>query len=141
MSMARGDIEILPPGEQASIRLDRDRIDEDEAFERLDKLSRLLDTALLIPGTNIRFGLDAVIGLVPGIGDMISTALSSYLIYEAHRLGISKLALARMIGNAAIDGVVGIVPLVGDAFDVAFRANRRNMRILQEQLERKRRRR
>ena len=84
--MARGDVEILAPGEMPSESAE-------EVFERLDKLSKLLDTAILIPGTNIRFGIDALIGLVPVVGDMITTAISSWLIYEAHRLGISRFAL------------------------------------------------
>jgi hypothetical protein len=130
--MALGDVEILAPGERPPASVD-------ETVEKLDGLSRLLDTMFVVPGTNIRFGLDAIIGLVPGIGDMITTAMSSWLIYEAHRLGISRWALARMIGNVAVDGVIGSIPIVGDAFDVAFRANRRNMRILREQLARKRR--
>ena len=130
--MARGDVEILAPGEMPSESAQ-------EVFERLDKLSKLLDTAILIPGTNIRFGIDALIGLVPVVGDMISTVISSWLIYEAHRLGISRLALWRMMGNVAIDGVVGAIPFLGDAFDIAFRANRRNMRILQDQLAKRRR--
>ena len=129
--MARGDVEILAPGDMPSESAQ-------ETFERLDKLSKLLDTAILIPGTNIRFGVDALIGLVPVVGDMISTAMSSWLIYEAHRLGISRLALWRMLGNLAIDGVVGAIPFLGDAFDVAFRANRRNLRILRDQLARRR---
>jgi hypothetical protein len=111
----------------------------EDRLARIDALSRLLDTAFVIPGTNIRFGVDALIGLVPVVGDMISTAISSWLIYEAHRLGISRFALWRMVGNVAIDGTVGAIPFLGDAFDIAFRANRRNMRILQDQLARRRR--
>lgn len=130
--MAR-DVEILLPGEQPAASLT-------ETLERLDQLSKLLDTVFVIPGTNVRFGIDALIGLIPVIGDVITTALSSWLIYEAKRLGVSRFALARMIGNVAIDGVIGAVPLVGDAFDVAFRANRRNMKILRDQLARRARR-
>jgi hypothetical protein len=130
--MARGDVEILAPGEMPAASAE-------ETFERLDRLSKLLDTAILVPGTNIRFGLDALIGLVPVVGDMITTAISSWLIYEAHRLGISRFALMRMMGNVAIDGVVGAIPLFGDAFDVAFRANRRNVAILRDQLAKRRR--
>ena len=132
--MARGDVEILAPGERPSASTE-------EIVERLDQLSRLLDTAFLIPGTGIRFGLDALIGLVPVLGDLVTTAMSSYLIYEARRLGISRLALARMVANVAFDGIVGAVPVVGDAFDVVFRANRRNMAILRAELEKQRRRR
>jgi hypothetical protein len=128
--MAQSDVEILLPGEQPAAS-------REDTLERLDQIATLLDTAFVIPGTNIRFGIDGLIGLIPGIGDLISTALSSWLIYEAHRLGVSKIALTRMIGNVAIDGVFGAVPIVGDAFDIAFRANRRNMKILREQLARK----
>jgi len=103
-----------------------------ERIERLDRLSRLLDTAFAVPGTNIRFGADALIGLAPGIGDTITTALAAWIVYEAHRLGAPRRVLIRMIGNVAIDGLVGSVPVLGDLFDVAFRANRRNVRILRE---------
>jgi hypothetical protein len=130
--MARGDVEILAPGEMPAESTD-------ETLERLDRLARLLDSAFLIPGTNIRFGFDALIGLVPVVGDMITTAISSWLIYEANRLGISRFALWRMMGNVAIDGLVGSIPLLGDAFDVAFRANRRNVAILRDQLAKRRR--
>jgi hypothetical protein len=91
-----------------------------------------LDTAFVIPGTNIRFGADALIGLAPGIGDSVTTALAAYIVYEAHQLGAPRRVLIRMIGNVAIDGIVGAVPVFGDLFDVAFRANRRNVRILRE---------
>jgi hypothetical protein len=103
-----------------------------ERIERLDRLATLLDTAFVIPGTNIRFGADALIGLAPGIGDSVTTALAAYIVYEAHRLGVPRRVLIRMIGNVAIDGIVGAVPVYGDLFDVAFRANRRNVRILRE---------
>ena len=105
-------------------------------LERLERLSILLDTALVIPGTNIRFGADAVVGLFPGIGDAVTTALAAYFVYEAYRLGAPTHLLARMIANVAFDGVVGAVPLAGDVLDVLFRANRRNVRLLREWLER-----
>ena len=103
-----------------------------ETIERLDRLSCVLDTALVIPGTGIRFGADAIIGLVPGIGDGVTAALAAWIVYEAHRLGVPRRVLIRMIGNVAIDGIIGSVPVFGDLFDVAFRANRRNVRILRE---------
>jgi hypothetical protein len=112
----------------------RDRI------ARLDALANVLDTAVAIPGTNIRFGLDALIGLFPGIGDTITTALSLYLVHEAYQLGAPRQVIARMLGNVALDGVVGAVPLVGDAFDVLWRSNKRNMRILRDWLDRDERR-
>lgn len=103
---------------------------------RIDALATLLDTAFVIPGTNIRFGVDALIGLVPGIGDLISTALSLFIVREARALGAPRLLVARMLANVALDGLVGVVPLMGDVFDVAFRANRRNIALLQKHLAR-----
>jgi predicted SpoU family rRNA methylase len=93
----------------------------------------------VVPGTTIRFGLDALIGLVPGIGDAITTAVALYIVNEARALGAPPLLIARMLANVALDGVVGVIPLVGDAFDVAFRANRRNMALLRDHLDRDRR--
>ena len=107
-----------------------------ERIARLDALANLLDTAVMIPGINVRFGLDAVIGLVPGIGDTITTALSLFIVHEAYQLGAPRHVIARMLGNVALDGVVGSVPLVGDAFDVLWRSNKRNMRLLRDWLER-----
>jgi hypothetical protein len=103
---------------------------------RIDALATLLDAAFIVPGTNIRFGLDALIGLVPGIGDAVTSAMSLYIVHEARQLGAPMHLIARMLGNVALDGLVGAVPLVGDAFDVAFRANRRNMKILRQWMER-----
>jgi hypothetical protein len=84
----------------------------------------------------VRFGFDALIGLVPGIGDAVTTALSLYIVHEARQLGAPRHVIARMLANVMIDGLVGAVPLVGDAFDVVWRANRRNMRLLQDWLRR-----
>jgi hypothetical protein len=106
------------------------RWERQHTIERLENLSRLLDVAYGIPGTKLRFGLDALLGLVPIAGDVASAALSAYLIYEARRLGLPKTAIARMIGNVAFDAVLGAVPLFGDIFDVFWRANIRNIRIL-----------
>ncbi|MEZ5788402.1 MAG: DUF4112 domain-containing protein [Xanthobacteraceae bacterium] len=103
---------------------------------RLDRVATLLDTAFVIPGTGVRFGADAMIGLVPGIGDVITTALALWLVYEAHRLGAPRHLLARMLGNVALDGLVGATPVVGDVFDVLWRANRRNARLLREWMNR-----
>jgi C4-dicarboxylate transporter len=103
-----------------------------ERLDRLDKLSRLLDIAFTVPGTNIRFGAEAIMRLVPGIGDAAASALSCLILYEAHRLGVSRRVMIRMAGNVAIEAAAGAVPFIGDLFDVAFRANRRNVRILRE---------
>ncbi len=106
-----------------------------DRIARLDAMASLLDTAFFIPGTNIRFGLDALIGLVPGIGDAITTAMSLYIVHEARELGAPRHLIARMLVNVALDGVVGAVPLLGDAFDVMWRANRRNMALLRNHLD------
>ena len=102
------------------------------ALERIDLLARLFDTAFVIPGTNVRFGVEAMLRLVPGIGDAAASALSCYLLYEAHRLDLPTHVFARMVGNVAVEGIVGAVPVLGDLFDVGFRANRRNVRILRD---------
>jgi hypothetical protein len=106
-----------------------------ERIARIDALATLMDTAFVIPGTQIRFGLDALIGLVPGIGDAITTVMSLFIVSEARALGAPPTLIARMLANVALDGVVGVVPLAGDMFDVAFRANRRNMALLRAHLD------
>ena len=107
---------------------------------RIDALATLLDTAFVFPGTGIRFGLDGLIGLFPVIGDTITTALSLFIVHEAFQLGAPGHVIARMLGNVALDGLFGAVPLVGDAFDVLWRANRRNVRLLTDWLARESRR-
>jgi hypothetical protein len=102
------------------------------SLERLDRLSTFLDIAFLIPGTNIRFGIEAILRLVPGIGDVTASALSCWVLYEAYRLGVPRLLLVRMVGNVAVEGIAGAVPLAGDLFDIGWRANRRNVRLLRE---------
>jgi hypothetical protein len=101
-----------------------------ERLARLDALANLFDTAFVLPGTNIRFGLDALIGLVPGIGDAVTTFVSLYIVNEARALGAPRHLIARMLANVALDSVVGVVPFLGDAFDVMWRANRRNLTLL-----------
>jgi hypothetical protein len=106
----------------------------------LEQLARLLDSQFAIPGTNWRFGLDSIIGLVPGVGDLVTTAMGGYIVYRARELGAPCWLIARMVGNLAVDGVIGAIPLVGDIFDFAFRANRKNVLMLMRHLERDRRR-
>ena len=106
-----------------------------DALKRLESLGKLMDGAFVLPGTNVRFGLDAVIGLVPGVGDMVSGVVSSYLIWEARRLGVSKWVLTRMAANTLLDTTIGAIPLAGDVFDVMFRANMKNMALLRRHLE------
>ncbi len=97
----------------------------------LDLLSHLLDDFLRIPGTQIRFGLDGIIGLIPGIGDIIGAMASWIIILAAWLRGVPKVTLLRMLANVAIETVIGTVPVLGDAFDIAWKANRRNFALLE----------
>jgi len=99
-------------------------------IDRLDRLSRRLDTAFRIPGTRIRLGWDSIIGLIPGVGDLAAAAPGLWIISRAHALGAPNHVLARMAANSGIDWAVGSIPLLGDLFDVGFKANRRNVALL-----------
>lgn len=114
-------------------RLEREAIDA--AMARITMLARLMDSLFAIPGTGVRLGVDALLGLVPVLGDILSQVIASYIIWEARQLGVSKITIARMVGNTLIDTVFGAVPIAGDVFDVAFRANMKNLRLLQKHLE------
>jgi NADH:ubiquinone oxidoreductase subunit 5 (subunit L)/multisubunit Na+/H+ antiporter MnhA subunit len=104
----------------------------DPRFKNLDVLAKLMDSQFRIPGTNIRFGLDALIGLVPGAGDFVSFLVSSYLVSNAINKGASGYVLSRMVLNIVVDALVGAIPVLGDIFDVAFKANQRNVKLLQQ---------
>lgn len=109
-------------------------------IERLERLAGWLDDRFRIPGTGLRFGLDALIGLVPGIGDTATAVSAAYLIARAAGLGVPRRILLRMAANAAIDLLVGTIPLLGDLFDIGFKANRRNVALLRRHAGRLRRR-
>lgn len=102
---------------------------------RLEAMELLLERAFTLPGTNMKVGLDAIVGLVPVLGDLVTTAMGAWMVWEARNLGMSKFHLARMAGNVGVDTVIGAIPLVGDLFDVAFRSNTRNLRILKRWLD------
>jgi hypothetical protein len=102
----------------------------DASRDRLNRLAWLLDSSIPIPGTGLSIGIDALIGLFPVLGDLIGVALSGYIILEAHRLGASRAVLARMAFNVAVEGIAGMVPVAGDVFDAAWKANQRNVRLL-----------
>lgn len=99
-------------------------------------LARALDSAVRIPGTSIRFGLDALLGLVPGLGDVAGAAMGGYFVLLGSRLGAPKPVLARMVLNVALDTLAGVVPVLGDLFDVTWKANTRNMALLERYVER-----
>jgi hypothetical protein len=102
------------------------------ALKNMDALAKLMDGQFTIPGTNIRFGLDALIGLVPGAGDFATFLVSGYMLAVLAQNGASGFVLARMALNVLVDSLVGSIPLLGDIFDVAFRANQRNMKLMHE---------
>ena len=110
--------------------LDRRRLD------RLQRVGWLLDNSIPIPGTPFRIGLDSIIGLLPGVGDLVGGAFSLYIILESAKLGAPRSLLARMGWNVAVDVLVGTVPLLGDLFDAGWKANVRNLALLERQVHR-----
>lgn len=97
---------------------------------RIEAMEGLLERVFVVPGINRPVGLDAIVGLVPVVGDLIAAAMGAWIVWEARNLGMSKFHLARMVGNVGIDTALGAIPIVGDLFDFAFRSNTRNLRIV-----------
>jgi hypothetical protein len=117
--------EVLPPEEEK----------RHASVEPLFKmLAAVMDNFLRLPGTNIRFGLDPIIGLIPGLGDTLSTFVSAASLFQAARCGVPKILLARMSGNILINQLIGLIPGVGDAFSFWFKANARNHDLLRQHL-------
>ena len=115
---------IIPPGEYAG--RGRDPLND----EALDQLAGVLDDVFHLPGTRIRFGLDPIVGLIPGFGDAITGALSMLIVLAAWRRGLPRITMARMFANIAIDSLLGSMPIFGDLFDVWWKANRMNLNLL-----------
>lgn len=134
--------DILARGTSAMEQLTR-ALPQDAAatHARLEALARLMDSAVRVPGTNVTLGLDALLGVVPVVGNVATTLVSSYLILEARRLGVSRFTLMRMMGNVGLDALISAVPLAGNIGDVFFKANRRNLALLRRHLETQRERR
>jgi hypothetical protein len=105
-----------------------------ERYERLRALASLLDSRLTIPGTRFGVGLDPILGLVPGLGDAATMAMSGWVVLQAARIGVPKSTLLLMLLNVGVDALVGTVPVLGDLFDFVWRSNRRNMRLLERHL-------
>lgn len=105
------------------------------ALKRLEAFSRLMDSSIGLPFTRFKFGVEAIIGLIPGVGDFIGLVLSGYVLVEAHRAGASKAVKLRMLRNMGIDFLGGLLPVFGDAFDAIYKANTRNTRLLKNYLE------
>jgi hypothetical protein len=120
----------------ASGRVESVTSEEAERTRRsLQQLAWLLDSSIPVPGTRLTVGVEALIGLFPVIGDLIGVALSSYILSQAARLGAPRSVLSRMAFNIAVEGVVGIIPFAGDVFDAAFKANQRNVQLLDAWLD------
>ncbi|MEQ9440204.1 MAG: DUF4112 domain-containing protein, partial [Cyclobacteriaceae bacterium] len=96
----------------------------------VDRITRMMDSKFRVPGTNFRFGLDPILGLVPGLGDAASVAVSGSLIYYMARHGVSRKVIIMMLGNVALDAIFGSIPILGNVFDFFFKANQRNVRLL-----------
>ncbi|NCP10717.1 MAG: DUF4112 domain-containing protein [Sphingomonadales bacterium] len=104
--------------------------------KRIEALEMILERSIVIPGLGRPIGLDAVVGLIPVVGDIVTGAMGAYLIWEARNLGLPKWKIARMAGNLGVDTLLGFIPLAGDAFDFLFRSNSRNLKIVQRHLDR-----
>lgn len=124
-------IDIDPSGRVESVRSE----EADRIRKSLQQFAWLLDSSIPIPGTRLTVGVDAIVGLFPVIGDLIGVALSSYILSQAARLGAPRSVLTRMAFNIGVEGVVGIIPFAGDVFDAAFKANQRNVRLLDQWIE------
>lgn len=107
------------------------------ALDRLDRIADRMDNLVRIPGTSIRVGLDSLLGLIPGIGDIAALGPAGYIIYRAKGMGASRPTLIRMMGNTAIDTLIGSIPLVGDIFDIGNKANKKNVALLRAHLAKK----
>jgi hypothetical protein len=131
----------LSPGGKSALAFLRDStagMSHEERLAQVRWLARLMDDNFRIPGTTLRFGWDSVLGLFPALGDVLTSAIALLIVHHAWQTGASKLTLARMLANVGIDFVAGSVPFLGDLFDFAFKANRRNARLLERHLQRRR---
>ncbi len=111
-------------------------IDRVKTINRLRNIARVMDAAIKIPGTKIRFGADSIVGLVPGAGDLATMCVSIFVLVEAAKLGLPRATLLKMAGNIAIDTGIGAIPIVGDIFDMFFKSNTKNLNLVLEWIER-----
>ncbi len=109
--------------------------DPQSVRKRIEAMEMLLERSFRIPGINYPVGLDAIAGLVPIVGDVVTAAMGAYIVWEARNLGMPKWKLWRMAGNVAFDTAVGAIPIAGDAFDLLFRSNTRNLKIVRKHLD------
>jgi hypothetical protein len=127
----------MPSRDELKEMADRLPVGRDAASvrRRLEAMETLLERAFKLPVVNRPIGLDAIVGLIPVVGDLITASMGAWLLWEARNLGMSKFQLARMAGNIGMDSLLGAVPLVGDLFDFAYRSNTKNLRIIKRYLD------
>lgn len=128
---------IDPAFPGGSATTDLTQAEAEELLALVRQMAVLMDGQFVVPGTDVKFGLDALIGLIPGLGDAISAAISGYIILLARRCGVSRWTTGRMIANALVDMGIGTIPVAGDLFDVAWRANLKNVALLEKHLLKK----
>ena len=117
------------------IRLPTTYADRPRGIAEMETIAWLLDNSIPVPGTGRRFGIDALIGFVPVVGDLLSGGIGLFVVWRASRLGLPRIVVARMLANSAVDIAVGAIPVIGDAFDLWFKANTRNLAIIRRHLE------
>ena len=103
--------------------------------KRLEGMERVLERAFVVPGINRPIGMDAIVGVIPVVGDLVTASMGAWLLWEARNLGMSKFQLTRMAGHIGMDSLLGAIPLVGDLFDFAYRSNSKNLRIIKRYLD------
>lgn len=113
--------------------MDRRRIEQSK--DKLNRLAWLMDNSFRIPGTQMRFGLDGLIGLIPGLGDAIGAVISSHILTQAAQMGAPKSLLLKMAFNIGLDAILGIIPVIGDVSDFIWKANQRNVQLLNDYIE------
>lgn len=110
--------------------------DAQSVRQRIEMMEQVLENVFTIPGTRFRVGLDSMIGLIPVVGDLVAAAMGAWIVWEARNLGMSRWQLIRMSANIGVDTAIGAIPFVGDAFDLAYRSNSKNLRIIRKHLDR-----
>lgn len=119
----------------ATYTMDGQVIPDAARLQRIERLAHLMDDSIAIPGTDLRVGLEAVVGLIPGLGDLATALVSLHIISEARKLGVPKNTISKMIWNVVVDTVVGAVPGAGDVFDAFWKANRKNIALIKRHFE------
>ena len=117
-------------------RLPHSERDRSRSLAEVEALAWLLDNSIPVPGTGRRFGIDAVVGLVPVVGDIVSAGMGLFVVWRASRMGLPRIVVMRMLAVSAVDFVIGSIPIIGDAFDLWFKANTRNLALLRRHIER-----